>query len=114
MSTKDSGAKNPFTILLHQITGVGLAKPRKAQALALWAKANLEKIKEAKKQAGEGKHYAGNLNKIKSKLFKALPKEERDGWEVMSVEEFEQAEKEYEEKLNAPISTDLSDQQKYV
>ncbi len=100
---KDAGTKNPYTAMLHAMTGVGLAKPRKPQVFALWAKDNTEAIKNEQSRVAAGKHQAGSLNSIKSGLFKALPEEEQQAWEIKAQMEFKAAEKGIPEEAELPV-----------
>lgn len=122
MSAKDMGMDNPWTILLHCLTGVGLSKPRKPQAFALWYKANnsdvetawkthMDTMKDARKPIVPGK-CAASFQSFKSKMYCNLPVVEKKSWEDLALEEHRVAMKEFEEKLNAPISQEAMDYQK--
>ncbi|PBK81381.1 hypothetical protein ARMGADRAFT_1039319 [Armillaria gallica] len=87
MSAKDTGADNPWTIILHRLTGVGLSKPCKSQVFALWYKLNNEDVKAAWNMHTE---------------------------ELKNVGEHEVALKEFEEKLDAPISQEPQDLQNII
>ncbi|PBK59165.1 hypothetical protein ARMSODRAFT_1027662 [Armillaria solidipes] len=121
MSAKDMGADNPWTVLLHRLTGVGLSKPRKPQAFALWYKANATEVEAAWKAHMEvmktkgspiapGQRAAG-FQSFKSKMYRDLPAAEKKSWEGLAAEEHEVAIKEYEEKLHAPVSQEAKDYQ---
>ncbi|PBK83698.1 hypothetical protein ARMGADRAFT_1089138 [Armillaria gallica] len=121
MSAKDTGADNPWTILLHCLTGVGLSKPRKPQAFALWYKANTADVNDAWKAHMEtmngsgcailpGQRAAG-FHSFKSKTYNKLLGAEKKSWEDLAAEEHEVAMKDFEDKLNAPISQEPKDLQ---
>ncbi|PBK81488.1 hypothetical protein ARMGADRAFT_1144191 [Armillaria gallica] len=121
MSTRDTGMDNPWTVILHRLTGVGLSKPCKPQAFNLWFKANTKEVneawqakvdalKEANKLMKPSQH-AASYQSFKSKMYHELPTSEKSAWEELAVEEHEVATKEYEEKLKVPISKDPKDLQ---
>ncbi len=122
MSAKDTGADNPWTIILHRLTGVGLSKPCKPQVFTLWYKLNnediettwnkhTEELKNGGKPVVPGKHAAA-FQTFKSKMYCNLPSVERKSWEDMAVEEHEVVLKEFEEKLDVLISQEPQDLQK--
>ncbi|PBK63579.1 hypothetical protein ARMSODRAFT_1023781 [Armillaria solidipes] len=121
MSAKDSSADNPWTIILHRLTGVGLTKPHKPQAFALWYKSNTYKVNKVWQKHTESMKENGHLiapskqaaafQTFKSQLYRNLGNEEKQSWEALASEEHEVATKEFNEKLNAPISQDPQDLQ---
>ncbi|PBK65754.1 hypothetical protein ARMSODRAFT_1022184 [Armillaria solidipes] len=121
MSAKDTGADNPWTVILHCLTGIGLSKPHKPQAFTLWFKVNakevkeawqakMDTLKEANKPMPTSKHAAA-FQSFKSTMYCELANKEKLAWEELAVEEHEAAMKEYEEKLNTSISKDPKDLQ---
>ncbi len=124
MSARDTGADNPWTVILHRLTGVGLSKPRKPQAFTLWFKANTKEVDEAwqakvdmLKEANKPmkpSQRAASYQSFKSKMYRELPSSEKSAWEELAVEEHEVVMKEYEEKLKVPVSKDPKDLQECV
>ena len=57
LDSKDSGAANPYHILLHRLTGVGLVKGRHRTSIEVWRKveANRGAIATAAKNRGANK-----------------------------------------------------------
>ncbi|PBK81130.1 hypothetical protein ARMGADRAFT_1091558 [Armillaria gallica] len=121
MSAKDTGASNPWTIILHCLMGVGLSKPHKPQAFALWYKSNnedveaawnmhMEELKNSGKPIAPGKH-AMAFQTFKSKMYHNLSIVERKSWEDLAVGEHEVALKKFEEKLDMPILQESQDLQ---
>lgn len=116
LSAKESGKDNPFMILLHRLAGLSVSKPRKAQGFALWAKANAVQVQQAwdeelKKKAIPPGGRAAKLNAFKSKLFKNKSDEVQQQWAAMAEEEHDDAMKEYNDKIESPVSKDLADVQ---
>ncbi len=117
LSAKESGKENPYTVMLHRLTGLSISKPRKSQAFSLWAKANSHKVLEAWNEELKTKpvacgERAAKLNAFKSKLFKKESKEVQQEWAVMADEEHKEAIKEYNERIEAPMSKDPADMQR--
>ncbi|SJL18893.1 uncharacterized protein ARMOST_22495 [Armillaria ostoyae] len=117
LSTKESGKENPYTILLHHLTGLSVLKPRKAQAFSLWAKANSDKVLKAwdeqlkSKPVTPGERTA-KLNTFKSKLFKKELMEVQMEWAATADEEHKEAMKEYNKKMDTPVSKEPEDMQR--
>ncbi|SJL10437.1 uncharacterized protein ARMOST_13823 [Armillaria ostoyae] len=121
MSAKDMGVDNPWTILLHRLMGVGLSKPRKPQAFVVWYKSNTAEVDaawkahtETMKDSGcalQSGQHAASFQSFKSKTYNKLLVAEKKSWEDLAVEEHEVAMKEFEEKLNTPVSQEPKDLQ---
>ncbi|PBK83334.1 hypothetical protein ARMGADRAFT_1089446 [Armillaria gallica] len=124
MSAKEMGLDNPWTILLYCLTGVGLIKPQKPQAFALWYKANTADVDAAwqtnvddlqkKKKPILPSQCAAAFQSFKSKTYQLLPEVEKSAWQDLATEEHEATTKEFKEKLQVPISKELSDLQQHL
>ena len=116
MSPKETGAVNPYDLLLQNLTGVGHSKPRKKTAYNLWAKTqsaviNAE-VKNVIVQWGARPKDLVNIRcQVTRRLFMGLPEEERVHWEQQSVEEHAEAMKEWTRATTTPASNKPEDMQ---
>ncbi|KAM6489701.1 hypothetical protein JOM56_014724 [Amanita muscaria] len=116
LPSKESGALDPYSLLLHKLTGVGVSKPRKKAAYNVWAKTQAELIEE--KAKGEvtrsnlkAKDLANICCQIMRRLFHALPPEEQKEWESQAMEDHKNATEEWEKAIKAAPSTRQEDHQ---
>ncbi len=113
---KESGSDSTYDVLMRQLTGVALKKPKKKSAQILWAKASHDIVEEevrkrAQFSTSKKGQYAGIRQKVIGELFKALDQEDQKGWEDMAMEEHEEATKAWKKQVDAPISTSPEDRQ---
>jgi hypothetical protein len=123
---KDHGAAkklldmdDPMTVLLAKLTGSSVSKPRQPIPYNLWAKENRAVIEmEYSKERRRLNSTKGDLMKLRAgvtrKLFDALPKNVRDGWQEKAKKEHVAALKAWEERLTGSPSTDPKSRQEYV
>jgi hypothetical protein len=119
LDPKDSGAQNPYRILLHQLTGAHLQRPRLKTAANVWRRTHKEEIEEeVKKQANacgwNRKKLAPLREKIAKEKFGALSPDVRLDWERMAKDEHEEAVELYNKEINSPPSTEPADRQRCV
>jgi len=115
----DSGSQNPYCILLHQLTGTSILKPRCKQVSFLWRKSHKETIKtEVRRPAHikniHPKKLAPVREKVVKELFSALPKEEQLDWSHAAKEDHQELLKQWEREIKSSPSTVLKDCQRYV
>ncbi|RDB29488.1 hypothetical protein Hypma_015378 [Hypsizygus marmoreus] len=112
---KEPGLEEAWLVLLHRLTGVGLTKPRRTTAFNHWFKANKDFIdKEIRKATTidtQGRKAARNRNKVVSRLFKSLDKEQQKRWEDASFVAHQAKLAKWEIKTSGPLSTLLVDRQ---
>ena len=113
----ESGARNPYRILLHQLTGSSLQRPRQRPAFNLWRKAHTADIeKEVGRRVQEGgsnpKKKAPLREKVVKELFTALPDDEQQEGERIAAEEHKEAVAKFELESKSPPSTKPEDRQR--
>lgn len=119
MDPKDVGPKNPYRVLLHQLTGVAIQKPRCKPAASLWRKSYRTEIeaevqKRAQAKGVDSKRLAPLRESIIRELFNELPKVEQEEWAHLAKEEHEEALQKWEKEVKSPPSSDPKDRQQYV
>jgi hypothetical protein len=113
---KESGADSAYEVLMRQLTGVALKKPKKKSAQMLWAKSNHDIVEDAVKKnaqfaTSKKGQVAGIRQKVIGELFKALDEEDQKGWEEVAKEEHEEAINAWKKRVDAPISNSPEDRQ---
>ena len=114
---KDSGANNPYRILLHKLTGSSIQKPRLKTAVNVWRKTQREaidgEVKEiAKRGAIARSSLAATRDKVARDMFERLPAEERAGWVEQAKEEHDAAMARWKEENEGKCSTTPEDRQR--
>ena len=114
---KEFGADGAYEVLMRQLTGVSLKKPKKKSAQMLWAKSNHDIVEEEVKKNSEFANskkgqVAGIRQKVIGELFKAMNLEDQKGWEDMAKEEHEEAKNAWKKRVDTPISTSPKDRQR--
>ena len=115
----ESGAQNPYRILLHQLTGVTIQKPRKIWVVNVWRKTQRKEIdREAKIIAEREKTPPSKLaavrNKVACELFEKLPKIEQAQWVEQANEEHEAAVAKWKEQTEGRPSIAPADRQRCI
>lgn len=114
---KDSGAQNPYRMLLHKLTGTSTQKPRLKSATNVWRKTQRREIDaEVKEMAKNGdlprSSLAAKRDKVARDMFERLPAEERAGWAEQAKEEHEAALATWKEENEGKCSTTPEDRQR--
>jgi hypothetical protein len=114
---KDSGAQNPYRILLHKLTGTSIQKPHLKSATNVWRKTQRQEIdaevKEiAKRGAIARSSLAATRDKVARDMFERLPAEEKAGWAEQAKEEHEAAITRWKEENEGNCSTTPEDRQR--
>ncbi|KAF8804751.1 hypothetical protein BYT27DRAFT_7213852 [Phlegmacium glaucopus] len=80
MDPVDSGAKNPYQILLHQLTDFGNTRPCCKTARNIWCKSHNQLINDTIKNKLKVPHtqQAALRDKVAKELFERLPQVEQD------------------------------------
>ena len=115
----DSGSQNPYCILLHQLTGTSILKPRCKQVSFLWRKSHKETIKTEVRRPTHIKNIhpkklAPVHEKVVKELFSALPKKEQLDWSHAAKEDHQELLEQWEREIKSSPSTVLKDCQRYV
>lgn len=116
---RESGAQNPYRILLHKLTGTSIKKPRLKSATNVWRKSQRQEIDvQVKKitQAGDTPRtaLAAIRDKVARELFDKLPQEDKTHWIGVAKEEHEEALTRWKEDCEGNCSTSPKDRQKCV
>ncbi|KAJ3494137.1 hypothetical protein NLJ89_g10871 [Agrocybe chaxingu] len=119
LDPKDSGKHNPYRLLLQKLTGSGMQRPRHRSACNIWRKTHREKIEHEarrilKDKGLNSKHLITARDQVAQSMFNALPKEERDQWEVQAKEDFEDRMAKWKADTEGPLSKDPADRQRCI
>jgi hypothetical protein len=117
MDPKESGAQNPYRILLHKLTGASIQKPRLKSATNVWRKTQRKEIDaEVKKIAKRDNIPRGSMaatrDKVARDIFEALPSDEKAQWVEQAKEEHETALAKWKEESEGNCSTSSEDRQR--
>ncbi|KAJ3485365.1 hypothetical protein NLJ89_g11904 [Agrocybe chaxingu] len=119
LDPKDTGAQNPYQVLLHKLTGKGLKRPRVKSGPNAWRRTHTAEIEEetrrrAQQQGVSAKKLAGVREGVAKEMFALLDASEREEWLARSKEEHEDAVKKWEAETEGPLSTAPEDRQRQV
>jgi len=116
MDPKESGALNPYRILLVMLTGLGgSSKPRLRTAVNTWRKTQRKEIElELKRQFGQVKRekLAATRETVAKQMFSKLSEVERKGWEEQAIEDHAERMQTWTRLMQGEISTDNGDRQR--
>jgi hypothetical protein len=89
---RETGAMNPYSILLCQLTGGATGKPCQKTAMNIWRRTRTEEIDiEVKHRAAENgttrKGLAAMREKVAKELFTTLDDAEKEEWKEKAKEE---------------------------
>jgi len=118
LDPNESGACNPYRLLLQKLTGTRASRPRLKTPANIWRKTHREQIEaEVQQQAIAGqipkKKWASLREKIASQSFANLGHEEKEQWAQLAKDEHESAVELYEKELISPPSKKPEDLQRY-
>jgi hypothetical protein len=119
MDPKESGAHNPYRILLHKLTGSTIHCPRRRTAVNVWRKTQREIIEQEVKlrATATGTKLSGLAtlrDKVAKELYTKLDAEEKAQWEVQAREEHNAAVAAWKGETEGEFSTDPADRQRYA
>ena len=114
LDPKESGAQDPYRVLLHKLTGVSSQRPRLKSAVNVWRKTARVEIEANTKEKGgiPRAQQAALRDKIAREMFAVLRKEEKDGWAEQAKEEHEEALKTWKCETEGSLSTAPEDRQR--
>lgn len=114
LDPKESGAQDPYRVLLHKLTGVSSQRPRLKTPANVWRKtARVEIDGVAKQKEGVPRAQKATLHdQIAREMFAALSQEERQGWAEEAKEEHEEALKTWKRETEGSLSTSPEDRQR--
>ena len=116
---RESGAHNPYRILLHKLTGSSTQKPRQKAPVNVWRKLERKGIDlEAKKMIERDNippsKYAAVRDKVAREMFNLLSPEEKAQWVEQAKEEHEAAMAKWKNDMEGDTSTAPEDRQRRV
>jgi len=117
LDAKESGAINPYRVLLHKLTGVGLVKGRHRTPIEIWRKiaTNREAIAAAAKDRGADKKTGVTIRgQVAKEMFEALSEETRDEYAALAELENKDMDEGWLQNTKGPLSTTPADRQRYV
>lgn len=114
LDPKQSGAQDPYRILLHKLTGVCSQRPRLKSPVNVWRKtARVEIEATAKQKDGVSRSQMAKLrDQTAREMFANLSVEEREGWAEQAKEEHEEALKAWQRETEGSPSTAPEDRQR--
>ena len=113
LDPKESGAHNPYRILLTKLTGASSQRPRLKSAVNVWRKTvrrEIDAIVKAKQlpHAQRAKHR----DQTAREMFAKLTVEERAQWTEQAKEEHEEALEVWKGETSGEVSTTPEDRQR--
>jgi hypothetical protein len=114
LDPKDSGAQDPYRILLHKLTGVTYQRPRLKSTVNVWrktARVEIEAILKQKEDVSRAQ-MAKVRDQIARDMFAELSVEEKGEWVERAKEEHEEALKTWKLETEGPPSTAPEDRQR--
>jgi len=113
----ESGAQNPYRILLHKLTGTTIQKPRKIYVVNVWRRTQRVEIEcqakiIAEKENTPRSKLAALRDRIARELFEKLPQAEKEQWVDQANEEHELAVTKWKEETEGKPSTTPADRQR--
>ncbi|KAJ3503663.1 hypothetical protein NLJ89_g8330 [Agrocybe chaxingu] len=118
LNATESGAQNPFSILLQQLTGVSFHRPRQKTPANVWRRTNREQIEEeAKRRAvedttGPKKKLAPIRESVAKEMFASLSEQEKEEWAQVAKDEHAALLAKYKSEVESPPSTEPVDRQR--
>ena len=106
----ESGAQNPYCILLHQLTGMTIQKPRKIWVINVWRKSHHKEIdREAKiiieRENTPRSKLASDRDKVACDLVEKLPEVEQQQWADQANEDHEAMVAKWKKETEGKAST---------
>ncbi|PPQ81136.1 hypothetical protein CVT24_007876 [Panaeolus cyanescens] len=116
----ESGALNPFSVLLFKLTGIGYQKPRLRSAVNTWRRAHRAEIEEEAQSLAlndtrsQRQKLANIREKVAKEKFDSLSEEDQRYYRDLAKEEHEAAMKQWEKDTTSPPSTSPEDRQRAI
>lgn len=116
---KESGAQNPYTILLHKLTGTSSNKPRLRNPANVWAKSHGNEIQFelTKRMVGlDGtvarRQQVGIRGQVMRDLYNSLSDSQKDHWKARAQVEHEENLAKWKAEMEGEPSTQPVDRQR--
>jgi len=118
LDPKESGAQNPYRILLLNLAGMSsTTKPRLRTACNTWRKTQRKAINNKLLQRYGGLPYKKQVaarDKIAKEMYDKLSDVEKEGWEDQAKMDHAEAMAKWKEIVEGEISPSNADRQRYV
>jgi hypothetical protein len=116
MDPKEPGAQNPYRVLLHKLTGVGIQRPRLKSAVNTWRKDQRDDIEREVRCIvlidGTPRSQLAKLrDSVARGIFEALPVEQQKQWAEQAKDEHEAALEIWKETTTGELSKEPADRQ---
>ena len=113
MDPNESGANNPYRVLMQKLTGASIQRPRLRSPTNVWRKTQRATIDEVVKRHDVPRAQQAKLrDKVAHEMFDKLPKEEQDQWAEQAKEEHEAAVEAWKKETQGAPSTEPADRQR--
>jgi len=109
---RDSGAHNPYRILLHKLTGTTIQKPQRQPPINVWRKTQRKEIDIEAKRITDNDNlprskHAAVRDKVAHDMYEKIPEEEKVQWIEQAKEEYEAAMVRWKNDMEGDPSTML-------
>ena len=116
---RESGAHNPYRVLLHKLTGTTIQKPRLKAPVNIWRKTkrteiDLEAKKITERQNTPLSRHAAVRDKVAREMYNLLSQEEQSQWIAQGKEEHVAAMEKWKADTESSPSTTPEDRQRWV
>ena len=114
LDPKESGANDPYRILLNKLTGASSRCPRFKSTVNVWRKTAQAEIDAIVKQKGDvpRAQMAKYCDQVVREMFSKLSVEEREQWAEQAKEEHEEALRTWKHETEGELSTVPEDRQR--
>lgn len=118
MDPRESGAQNPYRLLLHKLTGTSSQKPRLKSPVNVWRKTQRREIDSEVQDITARNPVARNRlaalrDKVARDMFEKLPEAEKAQWVEQAKEEHEAALAQWKKDNDGSYSHAPADRQRY-
>ena len=113
LDPKESGASNPYRVLLQKLTGSYSQRPRLKSAVNVWRKtARLEIDAIVKEKQLPHAQMAKHRNQMAKEMFARLSVEEKQQWAEQAKDDHEEALEAWKAETSGDLSTTPEDRQR--
>jgi len=114
LDPKESGALDPYRILLNRLIGTSAQRPRLKSSVNVWRKTARAEIDAVVKQKGDvpRAQMAKHRDQAARDMFSKLSEEEKEQWAEQAKEEHEEALKTWKHETEGKLSTAPEDRQR--
>jgi hypothetical protein len=119
LDPRETGAQNPYDVLLSQLTGGTTGKPRQKTAMNIWRRTHTDDIdavlkRRAAESGVERKRLAALRESVAKELFSALDPDEKEEWKQRAKDEHDAELAAWKKARSGEPSTDPANRQRCV